>query len=231
MKNKITPLYMFFGILFTTCILISNTVSAKMIQVGPWTLTAGVIVFPISYILNDVVAEVYGYRAFRRIMWFGFSMNLLMVIMYAIAIALPAPVWFTLAVPFAQVLSNTPRLLVAGLIAYVFGSWTNATVLSRMKVLHVQKKPNASTNEGFSWRAILSTLFGETVDSCFFIPLAFVGNVPLDQIPMMIVLQVLVKTGYEIIVLPLTRIIVKKVKMVEAIDVVDDGENYAMVGK
>lgn len=222
-KSKVSTLYMFFGILFTTCILISNIAAAKMIQVGPWALTAGVIVFPISYLLSDVVAEVYGYKAARRIMWCGFAMNLLMVIMFGIAIALPAPEWFEMDVAFAAVLGNTPRLLVAGLTAYVIGSWANAAVISKMKVKAINKD-----GAGFGFRAIMSTIVGELLDSCVFIPMAFIGSVPLSEIPMMILLQVFVKTMYEVIALPLTQRIVKKVKEVEGVDVYDVGESYGL---
>lgn len=222
-KSKVSTLYMFFGILFTTCILISNIAAGKNIMVGPWTLTAGVIVFPISYIMSDVIAEVYGFHAARRVMWLGFAMNLLMVVMFAITIALPAPVWFENQAAFATVLGNTPRLLFAGLISYVFGSWANAAVISKMKVLK-QK----DGGKGFGWRAVISTIVGESIDSLLFIPLAFVGNVPLGELPMMIILQVLFKTSYEVVMLPVTSRLVKWVKKVEEIDVYDVGETYSL---
>jgi len=233
--NRVTPLFMFFGILFTACILISNIIAIKLITIGPWTLTAGVIVFPISYILSDIVAEVYGFKAARSIMWTAFAMNLLMVIMFEITIVLPAPVYFTLSGAVASVLGNTPRLLVAGLTAYVLGSYANAAVLSRMKVLSAARQGKKdiaiNSNKGFGWRAIISTIVGETIDSCIFIPLAFIGSVPAAQIPSMIILQICVKTCYEIVVLPITRILVKWVKQYESIDTYDIGEKYHIVGE
>lgn len=222
-KSKVSTLYMFFGILFTTCILISNIIAGKNILVGPWTLTAGVIVFPISYIMSDVIAEVYGFRAARRVMWLGFAMNLLMVIMFTITIWLPAPVWFMNQDAFATVLGNTPRLLVAGLISYIFGSWANAAVISKMKVA---KKDVGG--KGFGWRAIMSTLVGESIDSMLFIPLSFIGSVPLTELPEMIILQVIFKTAYEVVMLPVTSKLVVWVKKAEDTDIYDEGVKYSL---
>lgn len=220
---KKSNLYLFFTVLFTSCVLISNIIAGKTFQVGPWVLPCAVIVFPISYIMSDVIAEVYGYRAARRAMWYGFSMNLLMVILFGITIALPAPEYFTNQEAFATVLGNTPRLLVAGLISYVIGSWANATVLSKMKVARM-----GENGKGFGTRAVLSTLVGEFTDSLIFIPLAFAGTMPIESWATMIVLQPTVKTCYEIIVLPFTAKLVKWVKRTEQVDVYDVGETYAL---
>ena len=220
---KKSNLYLFFTVLFTSCVLISNIIAGKTFQVGPWVLPCAVIVFPISYIMSDVIAEVYGYRAARRAMWYGFSMNLLMVILFGITIALPAPEYFTNQEAFATVLGNTPRLLAAGLISYVIGSWANATVLSKMKVAR-----KADGGKGFGTRAVLSTLVGEFTDSLIFIPLAFAGTMPIESWATMIVLQPTVKTCYEIIVLPFTTKLVKWVKRTEQVDVYDVGETYAL---
>ena len=220
---KKSNLYLFFTVLFTSCVLISNIIAGKTFQVGPWVLPCAVIVFPISYIMSDVIAEVYGYRAARRAMWCGFSMNLLMVILFGITIALPAPEYFTNQEAFATVLGNTPRLLVAGLISYVIGSWANATVLSKMKVARMSEN-----GKGFGTRAVLSTLVGEFTDSLIFIPLAFAGTMPIESWATMIVLQPTVKTCYEIIVLPFTTKLVKWVKRTEQVDVYDVGETYAL---
>lgn len=220
-KFTITPLYMFIGVLFTVCMLISNIIAGKMIAIGPWSLTAGVMVFPITYIIGDVVAEVYGFKASRRLMWIAFGMNLLMVIFFALTIAIPAPVWFD-ATAYATVLGNTPRLLIAGLSAYVFGSWVNMTVLSKMKV--------KTQGKGFGARAIISTILGELVDSLIFVPIGFLGKMPVKELIVMGLLQVTFKTTYEIIILPLTSFVVKKVKAYENIDVYDVDETYRIIG-
>jgi hypothetical protein len=204
---------MFFGILFTTCLLVANIIAAKQIQLGPWVVTAGVLCFPISYILSDVVAEVYGFIAARRIIWIAFGMNLLMVIIFMLAIAWPAPVWYQNSEAFATTLGSTPRLLIASLIAYLIGSWLNAAIISKMKV--------AQKGKGFGIRAVLSTLAGEFVDSLIFLPIAFLGVLPLE---------VSVKTLYEILALPLTAFVVRKVKAYEQLDTFDDGVKRSLVG-
>jgi uncharacterized integral membrane protein (TIGR00697 family) len=220
MKAKVSSLYMFFGILFTTCLLVSNVIASKQFMLGPWALTAGVLCFPISYILSDVVAEVYGFIAARRIIWFAFAMNLIMVVIFQIALLLPAPAWFQGSEAFKTVLSSTPRLLAASLVAYLIGSWLNAAVISKMKV---------SVGElGFGIRAVASTIVGELADSLIFIPVAFAFVLPWDQLPMMILMQVVAKTLYEIIALPLTSRIVKAVKKYEGEDVYDMNVNRGL---
>lgn len=221
-KNTVTTLYMLLTVLFTSCLLISNIVANKLIQFGPWSLTAAVIIFPLSYILGDVIAEVYGFRAARRTMWFGFAMNGLMVILFTIISWLPVPVWFEHGDAYSTVLGNTPRLFAASMLAYILGSWINAVTLSKLKV--------KSNGKGFGFRAIVSTFFGEFVDSLIFVPVAFFGNMPFEELLKMMALQITFKTVYEIIILPVTSIVVKKVKKVDGIDVIDRDESYKLFG-
>lgn len=219
-KSSITPLFHFFSLLFVTCLLISNVVASKMIQLGPWSITAGVLIFPIAYIMSDVIAEVYGFKAARQVMWLGFAMNALMVLYFQLAILLPAPAWFQGSESFKLTLGSTPRILGASLTAYVAGSFLNAAVISRMKVL--------SGGKHFGVRAIVSTLVGESVDSCIFITLAFIGTMPAAAMLPMIITQVVMKTAYEAVALPLTTVIVKKVKKAEGVDVYDEGIEYGL---
>jgi uncharacterized integral membrane protein (TIGR00697 family) len=197
-------------------------VANKLIQFGPWSLTAAVIIFPLSYIIGDVLAEVYGFRAARRVMWFGFAMNALMVGLFTIVSYLPVPVWFENGAAYNTVLGNTPRLFAASMLAYIVGSWINATVLSKMKA--------KSNGKGFGFRAIVSTLIGEIVDSLIFVPFAFFGNMPFAELIKMMILQVSFKTVYEIIILPVTSVVVKKVKKADGIDVIDRNESYKLFG-
>lgn len=222
-KNTVTTLYMLLTVLFTSCLLISNIVANKLIQFGPWSLSAAVIIFPLSYILGDVIAEVYGFRAARRTMWFGFAMNGLMVILFTIVSWLPVPVWFEHGDAYSTVLGNTPRLFAASMLAYILGSWINAVTLSKLKV--------KSNGKGFGFRAIVSTFFGEFVDSLIFVPVAFFGNMPFEELLKMMALQITFKTIYEIIILPVTSIVVKKVKKVDGIDVIDRNESYNLFGR
>lgn len=221
--KTITPLNMFFAVLFTVCLLLSNILASKIISVGSWPVTAGVIIFPISYIVNDIVTEVYGFQMARRIIWVGFIMNIFMVTIFSVAILLPSPEWFAGSSSFAATLGSTPRIAIAGLIAYLLGSWANAAVMSKLKV-------RSKKGEGFGIRAILSTVIGETIDSCIFIPLAFVGKIPVTKLLPMIFFLITFKTCYECLILPLTTIVVRKVKIYENIDVFDANISYGLFG-
>lgn len=220
MKKTVTPLYMFFGVLFVTCLLLSNIAASKMIMIGPWAVTAGILIFPIAYIMSDVIAEVYGFKKARNIMWLGFAMNAFMVLYFMLAIAIHPPVWFEGQSAFATVLGSTPRLFVASLTAYVCGAFLNAAVISKMKVL--------TKGKGFSIRAVVSTIIGESVDSTLFITIAFIGILPKAALLPMIITQLIMKTVYEIVVLPFTSVLVRKVKKVEKLDTFDTGVKYGL---
>jgi uncharacterized integral membrane protein (TIGR00697 family) len=218
MKNSISPLYLFFGILFSSCLLISNIVSVKLIMLGPWVVTAGVIVFPLSYIVNDVVSEVWGYRKARLIIWCGFLMNLLAITVYTLAIKMPSAPFWGGQQGFVVVLQNTPRLALASLAAYLVGSFVNSMIMSKMKL--------KSSGRHFSLRAIVSTIFGETCDSVLFISIGFVGNVPANILLQMIIIQIVLKTLYEIVILPITILVVNYVKRCEGVEVYDRNISY-----
>jgi len=218
MNQSISPVYVFFGILFTSCLLISNIVSVKLITMGPFIITAGVVVFPISYIVNDVISEVWGFHKARFIIWCGFVMNLLAISVYTLSLHLPAAPFWDGQSGFASVLQHTPRLAAASLLAYLVGSLINSAIMSRMKW--------QSKGKRFSVRAVVSTLFGETADSLLFITIAFAGAVPFGVLMQMIVVQIVLKTAYEILVLPLTAWVVKRIKKREGVDVIDSQISY-----
>jgi len=219
MKKQVSLTFMLAGILFTTCLLLANILAVKIISIGPWAAPAGVLVFPIAYILNDVIAEVWGYRKARLIIWSGFAMNFLAVILFGTAIALPAASFWSGQKAFATIIGTTPRILLASLTAYLAGSFLNAYVLSRMKV--------RAGGRHFPVRAIVSTLFGESADSLLFITIAFAGLFSVRNILLMVITQALLKTVYEIIVLPLTTWVVKRIKQLEETDVFDTGISYS----
>lgn len=182
-------------------------------------MTAGLIVFPISYIINDCVAEVWGFRKARLIIWVGFAMNFFVVLLGAIAVALPpAPYWVANDAHFRFVFQLAPRIAAASLAAFVVGSFLNAFVMSKMK-LHDREKR-------FSLRAILSTLAGEGADSLIFFPLAFGGLMPVQDLLKMMLLQVTAKTLYEILALPITIQVVKHVKTIEGYSAYDTDVSY-----
>lgn len=209
---------MLMGILFCVCLVASNLLGTKILQVGPFALTAGVIVFPVSYIINDCIAEVWGFRKARLIIWMGFLMNFFVVALGGIAAVIPAPPFWQGEEAFSFVFGLAPRIAVASLSAFLVGSFLNAWVMSRMKLRDRERR--------FSLRAIVSTLAGESADSLIFFPLAFGGLMPASELAKMMLLQVSAKTLYEIIVLPLTTQVVKYVKRSEGTSVYDENISY-----
>lgn len=205
-SNKVSELFLYLSIVFIVCLLLSNILAAKLLKIGPYSITAGVIVFPISYIISDIISEVYGFDKSKKVIILGFIMNLFMILVFSLAIILPSPSWFTNDKAFNTILGSTPRNSIASLIAYLCGTLVNSKTLVMMK----QRK-----NNKFGVRAIVSTIFGEFTDSLIFVLIAFTGLIPASQLLTMIILQVLVKTLYEVICLPVTTSLVKKVKIYE----------------
>ncbi len=218
-SEKISVPFLVLTVLFCTCLIASNLLETKILQIGSFSLTAGFIVFPVSYIINDCIAEVWGFKRMRLIIWLGFAMNFFIAIMGQIAILLPAaPFWIENEPHFNFVFGLAPRIALASFIAFLVGSFLNAYVLSRMKVM--------SKGRYFSLRAIASTIVGEGADSIIFFPLAFGGLMPIHELGKLMLLQVLAKTLYEIIVLPITVRVVSYIKKVEKTDVFDDNISY-----
>jgi uncharacterized integral membrane protein (TIGR00697 family) len=217
-KQNVSVLFMLFSILFCVCLIAANVLETKQIQVGPISLTGGLIVFPISYIINDCVCEVWGYRKARLLIWTGFAMNFFFVLLGALCDWIPgAPYWHNEA-GFHAVFGLAPRIAVASFIAFICGSFANAYVMSKMKI--------ASKGKNFSLRAILSTVAGESVDSMIFFPLALSGVIPTEALPPLMFWQVILKTGYEVVALPITIRVVKAMKAYEGEDVYDEGISY-----
>ena len=198
-----TELYAMLTGVFTASLIVSNIIAGKTFDFFSFTLPCGVIIFPIIYIVNDVLAEVYGYEKARKVILLGFLMNLVAVICYNITIMLPAPVFFENSDAFAAVLGSTFRLLVASFVAYLVGSLVNAKMMVVMKKWDEDK---------LFLRCIVSTLFGEGLDAVIFIFIGFVGTMPFEALILMIMAQALFKTAYEIIVYPLTRYVIGTVK-------------------
>lgn len=205
-ETAYSDLFMYMSIVFVVCLLVSNILAAKLLKIGNYSVTAGVLVFPISYIINDIFSEVYGYEKTKKVIIFGLIMNVFMVLVLSLAIILPAPVWFENNEAFKTILGSTPRTCLASLMAYLFGSLVNAKVLVKMK---------KNTKGKFGIRAIVSTIFGEFTDSLIFVFIAFIGKIPFIQIISMILIQVIFKTLYEVICLPVTTVCVKKVRNYE----------------
>ncbi|MBO8464642.1 MAG: queuosine precursor transporter [Bacteroidetes bacterium] len=219
MKTKTVSLpYMLLGIVFCVCLVAANLLETKVIKLGPLAITAGMIVFPLSYIINDCIAEVWGFKKARLIIWMGFLMNFMVVGLGQIAVMIPAAPFWEGEDSFNFVFGMAPRIAAASLVAFLAGSFLNAYVMSRMKV--------RSKGKHFSFRAVVSTLAGESADSLIFFPIAFAGLMPAGELLKMMAVQAILKTLYEIIVLPVTVRVVKYVKRVDGSDVYDDSISY-----
>jgi len=211
------------AVAFCVCLIASNIFEPRLWQVGklPFQLTGGVLIFPVSYIINDCLTEVYGYRKARFVIWLGFAMCAFVTIVSQFVTMLPKPMFedsYAAADSFDSLFAQVPRVMVGSLLAFISGSTVNAWIMSRMKV--------ASEGKGFGLRAIISSVGGEITDSIIFFPIAFGGLMPLRGLIGLMVTQVIVKTLYEVVILPFTKIVVKKVKEHEGIDVYDRNIDY-----
>lgn len=199
--------------LFVTCLLTANTTAAKLVSVGGVTLTAGIVIFPISYILGDVLTEVWGYAAARRVIWLGFACNALMVAAVWAGGALPPAPFWTGQAAYQEILGQTPRILAASFVAYLAGEFANSYVLARLKI---------ATAGRWLWvRTIGSTIVGEGLDSALFVTLAFGGTVPSSALAGAVLGQWWVKTAYEAAATPLTYAVVGWLKSREQVDTFD----------
>lgn len=218
MNKQVSVLYLTCSMLFAVCLIVANIVESKTVTLFGINTTAGLIIFPLTYILNDVISEVWGFTKARLIIWMGFFMNFLTVAVFKVAIILPASPYFQHQEAFALTLGSTLRITIASFIAFLCGSFVNAYVMSKMK--------QVAQGRGFSKRAVISTLFGEGLDSIIFFTIAFYGTMPLPVVLTLILSQTAMKTIYEIIALPLTRNIVKWVKRTEQTDTIDLNISY-----
>ncbi len=231
-REKLSVPFVVLGMLFCVCLITSNLLETKIVHVwGDINLTCGFIVFPVSYILNDCIAEVWGFRKSRFIIWLGFMMNFFVVALGLVACALP-PITPGADASFREVFGFAPQVAAASFVAFLVGSFLNAWVMSVMKLADRGK---GQFNVRFSMRAILSTVVGESADSVIFFPLAFwlfpllfegAPKVEWGVLLGLMATQVVAKTLYEVIALPVTIRVVKYVKKVDHSDVYDDKVSY-----
>ncbi|MBR2523072.1 MAG: queuosine precursor transporter [Clostridiales bacterium] len=224
MKDEKTTsrLFMYIGIVFVTCLLLSNLVAGKMWAVtDSITLPGAVILFPVTYIIGDVLTEVYGFRNARSVIWMGFACSFFAVMVYILTLALPHPGFWDNQAAFETVLGTTPRVAIASFAGYLFGEFSNSIILSRLKVLTKGKN---------LWvRTIVSTLVGEGFDSVLFILISFWGTMENSVVLQMILFQYLFKVGYEVLFTPVTYAVVKWVKKKEGIDTYDFDIRYNLI--
>jgi uncharacterized integral membrane protein (TIGR00697 family) len=213
--NKLLPV---FSGIFTGVLILSNILASKMVQLGPFIFDGGTLLFPISYIFGDVLTEVYGYKQSRKVIWTGFAMLILLTTNIWIIGALPAEPSWGLQDAFDSVLLLMPRIALASILGYFAGEYSNAVVLSRLKV---------KTGGKHLWiRTITSTLLGEGIDSFLFVAIAFAGVYSLHALVIMALSNYLFKTVIEVCFTPVTYAVVHYTKRVEGIDVYDYGERY-----
>ena len=215
--------YVWLAVTFCVCLVTSNLFVPRLWQDGNWPLqlSGAVVIFPISYIINDLLTEVYGYRRAMMVIWMGFVLSAFVAVAAQLVSWLPEPIYpesKEVASSFDRLFGLVPRTTVASLLAFILGSQMNAFVMSKMKV--------ATKGRGFGWRAILSTLAGELSDSIIFYPLAFAGVMPARAILSIILTQVTVKTLYEVLILPLTSVLARRLKKAEGIDTYDYDISY-----
>jgi queuosine precursor transporter len=205
--------------LFVAVLLISNIASTKFVSFGPFDLDGGTLLFPLSYIFGDILTEVYGYTNSRRIIWTGLLAALLMSLTFALVAALPAsPGSEALDAAFHQVLGLVPRIVVASLIAYCVGEFTNAYTLAKLKVI--------TGGRHFWLRAIGSTLLGQAVDTLLFVTIAFVGVAGTPPLLAVVFSNYLFKLLVEVLLLPLTYGVVGLLKRAEQEDYFDRQTNF-----
>jgi uncharacterized integral membrane protein (TIGR00697 family) len=204
--------------LFVTCLITANITAVKLVSLYGFILPAAILVFPLSYIIGDVLTEVYGYGQARRVIWLGFFCNFITVLAIWGGQVLPAASFWEAQKAYERILGYTPRLLFASFLAYLVGEFANSYVLAKMKI---------ATRGRWLWlRTIGSTLVGQGLDSLVFITLAFVGTIPVAALILTIITQWLAKSIYEAAVTPLTYIVVKFLKRKEGLDVYDHDTRF-----
>ena len=216
-----SPWFMLIVALYVTSLITANTVAVKVLEIGPWVTDAGLITFPIAYIVGDVLTEVYGYAAARRVIWLGFICNLLAVGTFQLAGILPAESSWENQEAWGTIFGSTPRILFASFCAYLIGEFANAYVLARLKVL---------TQGRWLWtRTIGSTVVGQGLDSLVFVLIAFGGVFPGAVIQDMLITNWVLKTAYEVVMTPVTYLVVGKLKAAEGIDTYDRDTDFSPI--
>lgn len=204
---------------FVAILLLSNVIgAAKIATLGGWEFGAGILFFPLGYVIGDVLTEVYGYAHARRCIWVGFAALLFMAFMSWVVVSLPpAPGW-TGQSAYESVFGQVPRIVLASIVAFWAGEFVNSFVLARMKVL---------TEGKHLWsRTIGSTIVGQGVDSLLFYPLAFYGVWETKLVLTVMLTNWLLKVGWEVVLTPVTYAVVNGLKRHEGVDVFDEGTDF-----
>ena len=220
-KEEYSKMFIILCAINITCLLMSNIITVKTINIFGLIFTAGDILFPITYILNDVFTEVYGFNKSKLIIWTSFFCNLLMIIIFKITIILPSSTSFKMQEELANILGSTPRILIASFIAFLVGNFANSIVMSKMKV--------KTEGKYLALRTIASTLIGEGLDTLIFIPIVFINSLDLQTMIFLIINTFILKVFLEIILTPITYKIINFIKKKENIDTYDNGIKYRIL--
>jgi len=202
------PLLVYIVGIYIASLLIANILANQMIVVINWTASAGILTFPITYILASILAEVYGYQWARRAAWSALALNALMAGLIWLTLMLPNPIWFD-DIYFLNAVGNSWRIVLASLSAFTIGKFANDRLFSYLK-------GDRTNLEGFKFRAMASSVLGHTLDSSIFTIIAFSFIIDWHILPSMIIVSIALKWGYEWLALPITALLVKKVKEYEA---------------
>jgi uncharacterized integral membrane protein (TIGR00697 family) len=220
-KPSASKNYRYFDVLvalFVAVLLISNIASTKILSIWKFTFDGGTILFPLSYIFGDILTEVYGFRRSRRVIWLGFMAAILMSLTFYVVQLLPPAGGWPYQEDFSHILGFVPRIVLASLVAYFAGEFSNSFTLSKLKIF---------TRGRFLWvRTITSTLIGEGMDTLLFCMIAFYGTLPVSVLISVILSNYIFKCSVEILFTPFTYIIVNFLKKKEKEDVYDTGINY-----
>ena len=199
--DKKTDIYTILLALYCVALVISNIISNRTFEIGQFMLPSAVIIFPIIYIINDVMTECYGFKMASKTIWTAFGLNLIAVIFFNIAIKLPTTIDYS---SYNVVLGNTLKPLIASVLAYLIGSFVNAKTMDVLR-----------NHKSLMLRCVLSTLLGETIDAVIFISIMFIGVMGFSVVCTMIVVQAVAKTLYEIVVYPVTKKVIKTIKLID----------------
>ena len=203
--------------IFASVLVLVPSMSSKFIAIGPLSIAGSTLIFPITYIFNDVLTEVYGFRQSRIVIWTGMAMQILAAFFYWLIDVLPGASFFTNQAAYHAILGQAPRIVVASLSAYFLGEFANSFVISKMKYRQNGRRGMSQVSR-FVW----STVVGEGFDSIIFMGVGFLGVIPLPSLITTILTIWTVKVLYEIVVLPITIRISNWVKDIEFVDVIDD---------
>lgn len=219
-EQKELKLYGIFTGIFVTVLVLVAPLASKFILIGPFVISGATLVFPINFIFNDILTEVYGFQRSRRIIWTGMGCQIFAAFMFFIVGLWPAPSFWTNQEAYNAILGIAPRIFLASIVAYFFSEFTNSLVLSKMKYWAGGKR---GIHQG--WRFIASTIAGELVDSIIFMAIAFIGILATKDIVTTILTIWIAKVLYEVIALPFTTRFASYVKKVEGLDKIDYPEH------